>query len=144
MADPLSVSAGVAGLVGLALHGTRLLIEDVSKIRDAPKSLEDLRTDIAMVESSLKSLEGVRKSQLKLLGEHVYDQSRVAIGKCTSACDEFRGDLLRWTRRSRDGKLSWRDKTNIGFFKERRIVAMAKQLQSCRLTLSSVVGTATL
>jgi hypothetical protein len=144
MADPLSVSASVAGLVGLALHGTRLLIEDVSKIRDAPKSLEDLQADVTVVDSSLRSLESIHESQLKLLGEHVYGQSGVAITQCTSACHEFRGDLQRWTKRSRDGKLSWRDKTNIGFFKERRIAAMAKQLQSCKLTINSVVGTATL
>jgi hypothetical protein len=144
MPDPLSISASVAGLVGLALHGTRLLFDDVNNIRDAPQILEDLQTDLTSVSSSLASLEAIDESQLELLGKQVCDQSKVAISKCTSACDGFRGDLQRWTKRSRDGKLSWRDKTNIGFFKERRIKAMAKQLQSCKLTLTSVVSTATL
>jgi hypothetical protein len=144
MADPLSVSASVAGLVGLALQGTRRLIDDVNNVRDAPKSLEDLQTDLTSIGASLKSLEAVDESQLRLLGENVYDQSAMAIEKCASACDRFRGDLQRWTKRCRDGKLSWRDKMNIGFFKEQRIAAMAKKLQSCKLTLNSVVGTATL
>jgi hypothetical protein len=144
MADPLSVSASVAGLVGLALQGTRRLIDDVNNVRDTPKSLEDLQTDLTSIGASLKSLEAADESQLRLLGEHVYDQSAMAIEKCASACDRFRDDLQCWTKRSRNGKLSWRDKINIGFFKEQRIAAMAKQLQSCKLTLNSVVGTATL
>jgi hypothetical protein len=144
MPDPLSISASVAGLVGLALHGTRLLIDDVNNIRDAPRALEDLQTDLTSISSSLESLEAIDELQLKMLGDQICNQSKFAVNKCTSACDGFRGDLQRWTKRSRDGKLSWRDKTNIGFFKERRIKAMAKQLQSCKLTLNSVVSTATL
>jgi hypothetical protein len=144
MADPLSVSASVAGLVGLALHGIRRLLDDVNNVRDAPKSLEDLQTELEFIGSSLKSLEAVDESQLRLLGENVYYQSAMAIERCASACDGFRGDLQRWTKRSRDGKLSWRDKMNVGFFKEQRIAAMAKQLQSCKLTLNLVVDIATL
>jgi hypothetical protein len=66
MADPLSVSASVAGLVGLALHGTRRLIDDVNNVRDAPRSLEDLQTELESIGSSLKSLEAVDESQLRL------------------------------------------------------------------------------
>jgi hypothetical protein len=144
MPDPLSVTASVAGLVGLALHGTRLLIDDVNNIRDAPNVLEDLRTDLSSVGSSLESLKAIDESQLEVLGGEICSQSRFVINRCMSVCDESRRDLQRWTKRSRDGKLSWREKTNIGFFKERRIKAMAKQLQSCKLTLNSVVSTATL
>lgn len=144
MPDPLSVTASVAGLVGLALHGTRLLIDDVNNIRDAPNVLEDLRTDLLSVGSSLESLKAIDESQLEVLGGEICSQSRFVINRCMSVCDESRRDLQRWTKRSRDGKLSWREKTNIGFFKERRIKAMAKQLQSCKLTLNSVVSTATL
>jgi hypothetical protein len=93
---------------------------------------------------AFESLEAIDESQLKVLGDQIYNQSKFAVNNCTSACDGFRGDLQRWTKRSRDGKLSWRDKTNIGFFKERRIKAMTKRLQSCKLTLNSVVSTATL
>lgn len=145
MADPLGVSASVAGLVALALHGARMLIEDVNKIIDAPKSLEDLQSDLTLVKASLESLDGIDESQLRLLGEQVYNQSMIAIQNCNSVCDGLRADLRRWTKSSGDGgKLSWRDRANIGFFKEHRIMAMAKQLQSCKLTLNSVIGTVTL
>jgi hypothetical protein len=144
MSDPLSVTASVAGLVVLALQGIRLLVNDVNNIREAPTSLENLQVDLASVEMSLQSLESIDESQLRSLGEQVYNQSAVAIERCTSTCREFHDDLQRWTKRSRDGKLSWRDKTNIGIFKERRIEAMSRQLQNYKLTLNSVAVTATL
>lgn len=144
MSDPLSVTASVAGLVVLALQGVRLLVNEVNNIKEAPKSLENLQLDLTSVQTSLKSLENIDESQLRLLGEQVYNQSAAAIERCTSTCHDFRNDLQRWTKRSRDGKLSWRDKTNIGLFKEQRIDVMSRQLQNCKLTLHSVAVNATL
>jgi hypothetical protein len=144
MSDPLSVTASVAGLVVLALQGVRLLVNEVNNIKEAPKSLENLQIDLASVQMSLKSLEYIDESQLRLLGEQIYNQSATAIERCTSTCHDFHNDLQRWTRRSRDGKLSWRDKTNIAIFREQRIDVMSRQLQNCKLTLSSVAVNATL
>ena len=144
MADPLSVSAGIVGLVIPALHGMRLLMDDVTKIVDAPKAVNNLETELVSVSSSLEAIQAIEEPQWETLGKKVSDQSKAAVGTCTATCDALRGDLQRWTRRSRDGKLSWRDRANIGFFKERRIKAMSAQLQNCKLTLTFVVGTATL
>lgn len=144
MTDPLSVTAGVAGLVTFALQGVRLLVNDINNIREAPKSLERLQVDLTSVGSSLACLEDIDELQLKLLGDHVYNQSTAAIERCKSTCFEFHNDLQSWTKRSRDGKLSWRDKTNIGIFKEQQIEVMSRQLQNCKLTLNLVAVTATL
>ena len=56
----------------------------------------------------------------------------------------LRDDLKHWTRHSAEGKLSWQDRANVGFFKERRMKAMSKQLQTCKTTFNSVVGIVTL
>jgi hypothetical protein len=144
MSDPFTITAGVVGIVVPALHGARLLIDDLKKITDAPRVVTSLETDLTSVSSSLESLKAINEPQWQVLGSRIVDQSKAAVKTCTTACDAMRGDLQRWTRRSRDGKLSWRDKANIGFFKERRVKAMSEQLQSCKQTLSSVVGVATL
>lgn len=144
MGDPLSVAAGVVGIVVPALHGVRLLKEDLEKIVDAPRVVKGLETDLVSVSSSLESLKAIDDARWEVLGSKILDQTKFAVDTCVAACDGMRGDLQRWTRRSRDGKLSWREKVNIGFFKERRIKAMSEQLQSCKMTLSSVVGVATL
>jgi len=52
--------------------------------------------------------------------------------------------LQRWTKNSREGKMSWLERTNIGVFRDRQILAMAAQLQSHKMAFTSVVGIATL
>lgn len=118
MTDPLSVTAGVAGLVAFALQGVRFLVNDINNIREAPKSLENLRIDLTSVRLSLESLENVDESQLRLLGDQVYNQPIAAIESCKSTCTHFRNDLQHWTKCSHNGKPSWRERTNIGIFKE--------------------------
>jgi hypothetical protein len=144
MGDPLSVAAGIVGVTVPALHGTRLLLDDIQGIIDAPKAVESLKADLLSVDMALKSLQSVNDLEWKSLGGTVANESKVAISACTRACDMFRVDLQRWTRRSEEGKLSWQDRANVGFFKQRRIKSTSEQLQSCKLTINSVIGVATL
>ncbi len=46
MADPLSVTASVVGIIGPALHGTRLLLEDLQQLKDVPKTVKRLVKDV--------------------------------------------------------------------------------------------------
>jgi hypothetical protein len=144
MTEPLSVVASIIGVIVPALHGTRLLLDDLKCIIDAPKSVESLKEDLRSVDVALKSLQAVQSSDWKSLGGNVADESKVAISSCTRACDTFRADLQRWTRHSEEGKLSWQDRANVGFFKQRQIKSTSEQLQTCKLTINSVVGIATL
>lgn len=144
MADPLSISAGVVGIIVPALHGSRLLLDDLQCIIDAPKALETLKTDLSSVEMALTSLRAVNDAEWELLGDPVVKQSKAAIHTCTKACDLFRTDLQRWTKHSDEGKLSWQDRANVGFLKQRRIKAISGQLQTFQIGINSVVGIATL
>jgi hypothetical protein len=56
----------------------------------------------------------------------------------------FRANLQRWTSHSEDGRLSWQDRAKVGFFKQSQIRSMSQQLQSCKITINSVVSIATL
>lgn len=144
MADPLGIGAGVVGIIVPALHGTRLLLDDLRCIIDAPKAIETLKEDLCSVEMALTSLQAVKDVEWELLGNTVVEQSKATINTCTKACDMFRADLQRWTKHSDEGKLSWQDRANVGFFKQRRIKAISDQLQTCQISINSVVGIATL
>ena len=144
MTDPLSVAASIAGVAVPALHGTRLLFDDLQGIIDAPKSVEGLKEDLRSVDMALQSLQAINDSEWKSLGGTVANESKVAISTCTRACDMFRADLQHWTRHSEEGKLSWQDRANVGFFKQRQIKSTSEQLQTCKLTINSVVSIATL
>lgn len=143
MADPLSISAGVVGLAVPALHAARLLLDDLRNIKDAPKAVKRLESDVQSVERALTSLKAVEEQEWEVLGPNVMEQSKQTISSCTEACNLFRDQLQRWTRHS-DGKLAWQDRAHIGIFKQAQIKAMSEQLQNCQLSISCTVGIATL
>ena len=53
MVDPLSVAASVVGIIVPALHGTRLLLDDLERLKDAPKTVKRLTDDVRSVEGTL-------------------------------------------------------------------------------------------
>ncbi|KAK4139100.1 uncharacterized protein C8A04DRAFT_40987 [Dichotomopilus funicola] len=142
--DPLSITAGVVGIATPAVHCIRLLLEDIQKIVDAPEALKSLRNDLLSVDQALVSLQAVSEAQWQSLGDAVLAQSKTATTSCGESCDRFRATLGRWTRHSDDGKLSLRDRAMVGFLKQGHVKSMSEQLQHCKLTLTSVVCTATL
>ena len=143
MADPLSVAASVVSLAIPALHGIRLL-RDIQNIIDAPKAVVGLKEDLLSVDMAIEALKALKSSEWESLGQDVAKESKYTISICTSACDMFRNDLQRWIKHSEDGKLSWRDRANVGFFQQQRIKSLSKQLQNCKITISVVVNIATL
>ena len=144
MADPLSITASIVGIIVPALHGTRLLLEDLQQLKDAPKAVKRLVEDVQSVDTALKLLQSVEEREWGLLGADVAKQSKTTISSSTQACNLFRADLQKWTRHSEDGKLAWVDRANVGFFRKDQVKAMSEQLQSCKLAINLMVGVATL
>ena len=144
MTDPFSIAGSIVSLTVPALHGIRLLLDDLQRLINAPRTVEGLKDDLLSVDMALKSLQAVDDPEWEALGGTVANQSKVAISTCTRACDMLRADLQKWTRHSEDGKLSWQDRANVGFFKQKRIIAMSEQLQTCKTTINSVACIATL
>jgi hypothetical protein len=144
MTDPLSLASGIAGVVIPALHGMRLLLRDLQDIKDAPKNVQDLKNSLSLVDGSLSSLQDIKPEDLDSLGSSVEDNIKSTVKVCSTACDKFRADLQRWTRHSQDKKLSWRDRSSIGFWKQDDIKSIQGKLHNCQVNIASVVSTATL
>jgi hypothetical protein len=132
------------GIAAPAAHYVHLLLDDLQNIVDAPETIKSLKNDLLSMDQALTSLQGVSDAQWELLGESVVTQSKAATTSCAESCDKFRTALSRWTRHSEDGKLSLRDRAMVGFFKQGYAKSMSEQLQNCKITLTSVVGIATL
>ncbi|KAK4031399.1 hypothetical protein C8A01DRAFT_21371 [Parachaetomium inaequale] len=142
--EPLSVASSVVGVTPPALHCVRHLLDDIQKIIDAPEAVASLRGDLTATDKALISLQTITDSQWKSLGDIVIDESKSAMTLCLSSCERFQTALARWTQHSHNGKLSWRDRAVVGFFKQKQIKSMSEQLQICKTTLTSVVSIATL
>ncbi|KAH8744942.1 hypothetical protein F5882DRAFT_433341 [Hyaloscypha sp. PMI_1271] len=78
MTDPLSITASAVGIIMPALHGTRLLLEDLHQLKDAPKTVKRLAEDVRSVDTALKLLQADRASvgflkqgQIKAMSEQL-------------------------------------------------------------------------
>jgi hypothetical protein len=126
------------------LHATRLLLADLQELKDAPKTVKHLVEDVRSVDTALELLQSVKKREWDLLGTGVGEKAETTISSSTQACNLFRADLKKWTGHSEDGKLAWRDRANVGFFKKDQVKAISEQLQSCKLAINLIVSVATL
>jgi hypothetical protein len=117
---------------------------DLERIIDAPKAVTRLQEDIDSVNGSLTLLKDIDEATWTSLGPAVLQHSSAAVRSCEPACDEIRGDIQRWTKRSKAGTLSWRDRVDVGFFKDKQLQALSGRLQAYKLTFTSIVGIATL
>lgn len=144
MADPFSIVAGVAGIVAPAVHSTRVLLDVIQEISDAPAVVIGLKEDIQLVRATLESLQAVSESQWATLNSAVIEHSKTTIRICSESCDRFTANLENWTRRSGNDKLSFQDRATVGFLKQRQIKSMSEQLQKHRSVLKLVIGAATL
>jgi hypothetical protein len=144
MTDPLSVAASIVSLVVPALHSARLLLDDIHQIRGAPKAIISLRDEVRLFEMALQSLQAVQQSEWESLGGTIADQATLALSTCSGACTLFRSVLRHWTKHSDEGTLSWRDRVNVGFFKQERVHALSGQLSNCYRSINFVVSIATL
>ena len=142
--DPLSVTAGIVGIVAPTLRCVGLLVKELQAIANAPDAIKTLTTDLESVHLALASVQAVTDAQWKSLGETVTDQSKAAIILCKDSCERFKTSLDSWTRHSTDGKLSWRDRATVGFFRQGDIKSMSEMLRNCNITLASVASIATL
>ncbi|KAG9246434.1 hypothetical protein BJ878DRAFT_581340 [Calycina marina] len=114
--DPLSITASAAGIIVPALHGTRLLLEDMQQLKDAPKTIKRLTEDVHSVYTALELLRGVGSGDWKSLGQNVAEQ---------------------W-------KTDGLDRANAGFVKKNEAKAMSEQLQICKLAINFIVEVAPL
>lgn len=144
MVEPLSVTASIVGITAPALHGIRLLINDVQSIKDAPDAIRALEDHLHRVSLAVSSLQAIEPREWEYLGSNITDEVESTVRLCTASCDRFRLHLQRWTRHSPDGGFSWMDRAKIGFMKQGPIKSMQGHLQTCQIAINSVVGTATL
>ena len=144
MTDPVGFSAAIIGITGFALQCTKLLLRDLEGLRDAPTILERLTADVRALGSTLELLADIEDTEWESLGSKIAEHSKEIIRSCAEACEHFRNNLQRWRKHSNGKQLIWRDRANVGIFKQAQIKAMSDQLVHCKLTIDSVIQIANL
>ncbi|RKK57680.1 hypothetical protein BFJ69_g17449 [Fusarium oxysporum] len=140
--DPLGITAGVVGVAVPALQCAQQLRKTIQAILDAPSEIASLGDELLTIEQAISSVQEVSDQQWQSLGESVVTQSKTGMNLCRKSCSKFQSAIDHWTRHGEDGKLSWRDRTAIGLFRQDQIKSTSSQLQNCKGTLTSVVSIA--
>ena len=118
MTDPLSITASVVAVAGLAYSSSKVLYELISTIRDAPSVFQDLNQDISTLSHILNALKtnlsdrGATKGEAQLACFTAMEQT---LQGCDLACRAFKEKVHDLTIHSQDGKRSFRDGVKLKF-----------------------------
>ena len=143
MADPLSIAAGVTGLLGFALHGSRRMVEFIESIRDAPKDIAAISADLKALYEVLASLAGMQDQFDR--NPTMSSYLRVPLENCVDIFTDFTTTLNQYVATTRDGTVKVRTWKNIVWaFKEKEINLFRDTVLAYKASLSLAVGTMTL
>lgn len=146
--DAFSAGSAVVGVVVAGLHATRILIEDIERIKDVPELLSSTKADLESIEAVLTSLaaaladDGTLPADLRNSVNHA--QVEQAVKTCEKRCADFRSTLKKWTRYSTETKTALRDQFRIGMFRDAKIRDFRSQLETCKGTLIMTLSAANL
>ena len=104
MADPLSVTSAVVGLIAVSCQASKALRETIHSYKNHTKTVRDLKHELEALEQTLQllgatllNLDGVDFAALEF-----------PLRRCGCACEEFRQILEKCTRRNNDDKSTFR------------------------------------
>jgi hypothetical protein len=122
MADPLSGTASVVGVLGFALHGAKRLYEFIDSLRSAPKDIATLAANSSLCQCLQAPLDN-----------------------CVDVFEEFTVTLHKYTTATRDGGTRVRTWKNLEWaFKDKEIQLFRDTLITYKASLDLAVGALTL
>ncbi|KAH7127537.1 PAS domain-containing protein [Dactylonectria macrodidyma] len=143
MADPLSVTASVIGILGVALHGSRRLFELIDSLQSAPKDIASLSTDLKALHGTLERLTHL---QQKLDDNRsLCDPLKAALENCLDIFQEFTLTLQSYTQASSDGTRKVRTwKKIVWAFKDKEIQLFRDTILTYKASLNLAANAVTL
>lgn len=118
MTDPLSVTASVIAVAGLAYSSSKAVYELISTVKDAPQTLRDLTENIkglSQVLDTVAQSHYLRTTELSNSQLACLQHAKPALEGCEAACKAFKTKMERLTTHSQDGRRSFRDGLKLSF-----------------------------
>lgn len=143
MSDPLSITAGIVGILGFALHSSKRLFEFIDGLRGAPKDIAAISDDLKALYRVLAVLVGMQDELSR--NSSLCDCLRPPIENCLDVFDEFTTTLNTYIHVTREGTLKVRIWKNIPWvFKEKEIQLFRDTVITYKASLSIAVAAMTL
>lgn len=144
MPEPFSIAAGTVGIAATALQSAKILLASLQEIQDAPQTVQTLKNDLIAFNLALAAFQAIGDDKWNSVPTAVVEQTNNMLETCESACQTFITDLKRWTKHSKSGELSKRDRLNVGVFRTQQIQFISLHLQACKLNILSIATSSVL
>ncbi|ETN37213.1 uncharacterized protein HMPREF1541_08203 [Cyphellophora europaea CBS 101466] len=131
MADPISVSSGIAGLVTLGIQVTGVVYQYINAVKDRGKNVKELHDELVLLGEVLSRLQYFLASNSAKA--HDFDEPDSVLSKAISACKERMeriGDKLK----PKDSKFGRAVERLIWPFKEEEVQKLMESLRRYRST----------
>ena len=143
--DPLSVSASLIAIAGLAWTSSKALYDVIDGLADAPQAITNINNNLVAVQAVLESLKQALGSKQSAALDPVLRQIGidVALEGCRAVCDDFKATIDKYTTHSTKTKFSKRDRLTVTFRKS-KIATFTERLDLCKSTINLALTSATL
>jgi Fungal N-terminal domain of STAND proteins len=131
--DPLSISFGVVGSLGVVAHAANRLIDFVETVKDAPDDIQAIKVDAITFHSTLVDLQ-------KWLGKGVLQKEaqnslKPSVQNSQDVLNELNTLLQSCTKTSDDGKTRELSKGVRWALKKGDLAKLRDRLHQCKVTL---------
>jgi hypothetical protein len=102
MAEPLSITASVLGVITAAVQSSRSLCETIKRFKDRNKTLRRLQDELEDLARILNSLIHVANTEASILA-----LLQGPIDRCSQVCCEFEQSMQVFNKSSKTGFRDW-------------------------------------
>ena len=141
--DPFSITVGAIGITDIALRSILELRNLIDNLSEAQDEVADVNSSLVNIETPLAALQELKISDETTSVALKEDLKKAgvaeAVNSCGSACKKFNENLTKWTKHSKDTKLSLRDRFSVGVWNKEKIRTFRTQLHYCEATVQFAV-----
>ncbi|KAK6860963.1 hypothetical protein PG995_004599 [Apiospora arundinis] len=142
--DPLSVTASVIAVAGLATQSAKAVYKLIDGLVEAPQTIANSKALVAGTQNSLDTLTGTLTTSQDMQARFGCVLRSINLDKTLTStqelCDKFNTAITKYTRHSADARLSNRDRLLVNLH-ESQIVQFNNQISGCQRTISLVIET---
>lgn len=147
MADPLSLTASIIAIAGLAYQSSKNLYEVLNSIQNAPKTLQVLKEDISTIQHLLisikRDIEDSSENSFSNGVKKCLEEAKLVLAGLTTAADEFSEKIGKIMSHSNENHISARDRFKLRF-EEKDILAFKYRIGTYKATLNIMLALASL
>ena len=140
MAEPVGLASGLLAFTVFAFKSGTKLYETIQSLQPHPRQVRELLAELAALNAVLQKLSQTAGINVDM------DLSalKVTLEQCSHACDDFEGELLKYSARSGRDRTSFRDWARFTYKGGGSVDAFRQQLIGYKATIIVALSVATL